>query len=307
MKTNSHTIASNIAKRHAFSRRSNLKTQLPQPGPFSQDASSRLCRGFTLIELLVVIAIIAILAAMLLPALSNAKNRALRTTCTNNLRQLGLGLAMYADDFHDGLPPADFNPEKDPLSGPYQSYWMFDGPPGQPADVKNPHNLAYLWTTKLITTHKTFYDPGLRHPDLILVRFDLKYYENAKYPWPKCDDLREAVRANYMYYPQSDQRAKDRLIVGQEEWMRVAEKSSQLVANRSMVTDLIYTVRTRPHTTAKNPTGINTLWGDGHVSFSTTKQAFDPKLWDPGDDAGSAQNPGDNLIKFRTIVSLLRP
>jgi prepilin-type N-terminal cleavage/methylation domain-containing protein/prepilin-type processing-associated H-X9-DG protein len=307
MKTYSHTIASNNANQHTFVKRTDLTTRLPQPEPFSQEASSRPCRGFTLIELLVVIAIIAILAAMLLPALSNAKNRSLRVSCTNNLRQIGLGLAMYADESNDRLPPADFNPEVDPGSGPYESYWMFDGPAGRPADVTHPHNLAYLWTTKLITTHKTFYDPGLQHPDLILVRFDLKYYENAKYPWPKCDDQREAVRANYMYYPQSNVRAKDRLIAGQEEWMRVAEKSSQLVSQRSMVTDLIYTVRTRPHTTARNPTGINTLWGDGHVSFSTTKQAFDPKLWDPLDDAGSAQNPGDNPTKFRTIVSLLRP
>jgi prepilin-type N-terminal cleavage/methylation domain-containing protein len=263
--------------------------------------------GFTLIELLVVIAIIAILAGLLIPALANAKNRALRVTCTNNLRQLGLGLGLYADNANDKLPPTLFNPESIPGSGPFQGYFLFFGAAGQPGDQKNPLNHGSLYTSKLISTPSTFYDPGLRHPDKIEVRFEMKYYQNERYSWPKCDDLRENVRGCYMYYPQSKRPAVKNPAPGQELWSLVANKTSDLEADRSIMTDLIYTVRTRPHTTQRSPTGINTLWGDLHVSFSTTKKAFDPKLWDPGDDAASAQNPGDNPTKFRTIVSLLRP
>ncbi len=91
-------------------------------------------RGFTLIELLVVIAIIAILAAILFPVFARARERARQTSCLSNLRQIGLAVHMYAQDYRGLVPLANQYPaEPDGSDCPYRQ-----GPPGI-VDVLNPY------------------------------------------------------------------------------------------------------------------------------------------------------------------------
>jgi len=261
----------------------------------------RSASGFTLIELLVVIAIIAILAGLLLPALGKAKDRAIRISCNNNLRQVGLGVHMYAGDNDDLLPQCNWPQGQNP----WQTYEACRVIPGTATLTRGPYALGSLYFSRVVPDAKVFYCPSGAKVSRI---WTYEYY-SQDFPWPSTpkDSGDDNVRCGYNYYPQS--RTLEMVargiylpaLVYDPETRNVARmKVSQMDPTKSMSTDLLHNINAAAHKD-RGVAGINALFGDRHVRFQSARAnpaAFDPAIW---------QNLGSDAFNFRRLMSLWQP
>jgi prepilin-type N-terminal cleavage/methylation domain-containing protein/prepilin-type processing-associated H-X9-DG protein len=229
-------------------------------------------RGFTLIELLVVIAIIAVLAAILFPVFSQAKDAAKKTSCLSNLKQMGTAFALYLNDSDGVYPTCDNDMAKIEGKPPEPETPEADGPPERD------------WT---ITTQ-----PYIKNFDILRCPSD----SSLKPKDPKNPDLTREYRTSYSINGWAEYSLSESAITKPSNWVLLAERNNQARGPKTWWMFYWWTWQgsspqvwppsdtPSPHEKADEDLALhrhngnsNWLFGDGH-----SKHAVFESLWKPG-------------------------
>jgi len=250
--------------------------------------------GFTLVELLVVISVIALLMAILMPLLQASRERARRVVCASGLRQIGLGLIVYAANYDDRIPKSFFDPEEI-ASLPaysYQVYWVnLDATSESEKIIGGPWNLAHLFHDRIIEDPKIFYCPsagkGMRYED---------YVGKFKWPFPRdttSPNSSNRIRVGYNYYPQGTSREK---LENNHYAYKSANTLTSLNGRSTIAMDRLGSWNSGMHRQMGKSSGMNILYGDGSVKFRVNRD-IEEALWSP--------NPMNNADNFRALLYTL--
>jgi len=250
--------------------------------------------AFSLIEVLVVIALIALLTAILMPALSSAREAANRRICASNLHSIGQALNAYQHDHAERLPPHfdRWGPKTETYDIQYLEPWIssvayhkdqidFSG-------GYRPLQLAYLYQTRCIENPAVFYCPsqGTAGDNLL---YTYSYYTSNGKSWGT-------------FMPMSAPgRYDDKIRLSYNYWLH-GKSSLNFLTIHPIVFDNILHWNTIAHSRGSKPFGFNALYGDGHVNFSHNRSLFELPLWNGGPDAPSDAGPGSSQSLFIQIL-----
>jgi prepilin-type processing-associated H-X9-DG protein len=288
--------------------------------------------AFTLPELLVVIVVIFILGEVIIPGLINTREASMLASCSNNLRQIGVGCNVYATANNDYWPTINLPGSDENF---YQTELACRTTSGTSPTTQigiGPYGFGQLFFYAGMNNPQVFYCPSVETGV-----YSYSDYDAPGYPWPAMTpigvaqgDANPFVRCGYNYYPQSKTTETITTPGGNfnlpvvnfaiatftppnppggtspntsEE--PVPMKTTQINLSKAVAVDKLTLFAQINHEYRGQPYGLNALFPDGHVRFQpvagnnkkNSNKPFDPLLWDPN-SGGGGEGPGETSYGF---------